>query len=157
MSVDNRQKAPATSVLGRLQRRYPKTSKIVEAAQDLPFDISERQGRTGVGVQGNPVLCAIGKSLRSCPGVTGVLVYRARVIVVKGSTATRYAVPRSLKSEIDAFDKPGGAARFKPGRYTLKAPSKHERLDAPGRKTITKRLWEGKAPKARNPDGYRQW
>lgn len=57
----------------------------------------------------------------------GAIVSVSTAYLIKNGVATRYKVPPSVAREVVAFDRSAG---FAPGRYALRAPTKHEQIGA---------------------------
>jgi hypothetical protein len=103
--------------------------RVVDATEPLTVRITSADVRSGA--KKSPSTCAAAKALCRTAHVDAAQVYVGRTYVLQGKTWTRYRTPRSLRTEIIAFDR-GGA--FAPGEYTLMPATCGKRFRTPKEK-----------------------
>lgn len=112
-------------IVHRIQKFYPQVKRIADAKESVAVTVGESDTKNGHVFA--PNACATAKACVRELGVDGALVYRSTAFLIKGTTALRYIVPISLKSEIVSYDR---HRSFRPGAYSLYAPPPAQRMGA---------------------------
>ena len=89
--------------------------KVVDAKKPLKLHITT--GDVKKGANKNPGSCAAAQACLKLPGVTQARVHISKTYIQVGNRWMRFDTPKSLRSEIIAFDRGG---KFAAGEYTLK-------------------------------------
>lgn len=87
---------------------------VENASKALKLVITKRDCE--LGDTKDPALCAAARACKRELGATEVRVHIGRVYVKTKDKWTRYITPKSLRTEIIAFDRGG---KFEPGEYIL--------------------------------------
>lgn len=99
--------------------------KVVDAKRPAKIIVTKRD--TEVGDNKNPSGCAAALAAkRDIPECLSSRVHIGRVYIEHKDKWVRYMTPRSLRTEIVAFDRGGS---FEPGEYVLKPPSPTETIE----------------------------
>ena len=96
---------------------------VVDAKRTITIVISHNDVQKGKTK--NPTSCAAAKACLRQLGCTKVRVHLGRTYIRKGDHWERYITPKSVRSEIIAFDR---GAQFAEGEYTFRAPKGREKL-----------------------------
>ena len=100
------------------------TKNVVDAKDDLLLQIIPADIRTASTKK--PETCAAARACKRQENLTA-RIHITRIYLKRNGDEiwTRYITPKSLRTEIIAFDRGGSMV---PGKYLLKAPRKYERL-----------------------------
>lgn len=120
-----KQKTEKNGALRNIHKFFPKVSKVSDADEDLLLEVTDKDERTAA--KKDHTQCALAVACKRSEHADGVIISVHAAYVIKGDKATRFALPESVKREVVSFDR---GAKFAPGDYTLKAPSKSQRLGA---------------------------
>jgi hypothetical protein len=99
--------------------------RVVDATRRAKIVITKRD--TIKGDNKNPSGCAAARAAkRTLPDCISARVHIGRIYIEQKKQWLRYFTPRSLRTEIIAFDRGG---TFQPGEYVLRTPSDSQRED----------------------------
>ncbi len=101
-----------------VKKFHPNVTKVVDAKKLLHVNVCAKDIANG-DVKAHKE-CAIAVACKRAQPIDGAVIALKVAYLVKGSTATRYAVPEFLTREIVAFDRNG---TFSPGDYYFNKPS----------------------------------
>lgn len=147
-----KQKLHGNFALKNVQKFFPKVSKVSDAEEDMEIEVTDRDERTAA--KKDHTQCALAVACKRSQHADGVLISVHAAYVIKGDEATRFSLPESAKREVVSFDR---GAKFSPGEYVLKKPSKSQRLGARTERNThaTTRPHKAKRRKPHVTDGIR--
>lgn len=108
-----------------LRKSFPAVRTVSDARRPIEITVESRDRQRGKIK--SPQNCAMAQACKRQERADGALIRLSSAFIVKGSHATRYNVPESVRREIVSFDRHGD---FQPGRYRLTAIPVSERLGA---------------------------
>ena len=97
--------------------------KVVDATKPISIHITQRD--TTDGANKDPAGCAAARAVKRDLHCVSARVHIGRVYVETPKQWVRYHTPRSLRTEIIAFDRGGS---FEPGEYKLGVPEKNRHV-----------------------------
>lgn len=120
--------------------------KVVDATRPLPVKITDADIKKGNTK--DPASCAAALACLRKPACTEARVHIGRTYLKQGNKWVRYQTPRSLRSEIIAFDRGGS---FAPGDFVLKPLPSGSRL---GHYTHVSKNKNNKRPRVAKKKSY---
>lgn len=99
-----RKKAKSPGILlGRLRKRSPKVTQVLDATSPIKITVKDADCKDGVGSDFSE--CALAKATRREFKADACLIGLSYSYVIKGKTAVRYKTPQSVSREIVSFDR----------------------------------------------------
>lgn len=111
------------TALANVQKYYPQVTKIRDARRSVRIQVTSEDSK--YSKKKSPNHCALAKACEK--RYDGAIISLAIAYLIRGNKARRYRVPSSISRELVSFDRHHD---FRPGEYTLHAPSSNERLEA---------------------------
>jgi hypothetical protein len=100
-----------------VKRFFPKVESVTQAKRKVLIEVTADDSAIGRGKAHHA--CAMARACKRALKLDGAIVSMGTAYLVKGTHATRYAVPHVVSREIVSFDRGSG---FAPGLYTLNRP-----------------------------------
>ena len=100
-----------------VRKFFPKVAVVYDASKPITIKVTKADNTASKKRVHNE--CALAVACKRTQHLDGVIVARSTAYLIKGTIATRYAVPIAGQKEIVAFDRGGG---FAPGMYKLVKP-----------------------------------
>lgn len=114
-------KIKGKSVLGIVKKYHPEVDTVIDATKPIVVEVSREDCRRGKFQE--PDACAMAKALER--EHDGAIISLKVAYIIDGNKATRYVVPESVAREVVSFDR---AKLFAPGEYSLRPPSKADKI-----------------------------
>lgn len=117
--------------------------QVVDATKKAAIKITERD--VNEGKNKDPAACAAARAAkRDVSNCISARVHIGRVYIEQKDKWVRYETPKSLRTEIIAFDRGGS---FEPGEYVLEIPQPSTQRARSGSDTNRNRHWKTKEPR----------
>jgi hypothetical protein len=107
-----------------VQKFFPDVERVSDATK--PIKVIVNRDDNDKAEEQKPESCAMARACRRHLKIDGAIIRLRFAYLIKGSHATRYEVPFTVRAEIVSFDR---HKDFRPGEYMLSAVCPSRRMD----------------------------